>query len=162
MLVYSFSNAMPLIFRCVLFLNKRYIYTKMRTLQHQHLSWYQHKYWRRSNIYQHQIMERLFFCFLFVDGGRPATLVNFYQSCYIVSQTAYFYFELVFFKKMFADIGWYYAYFSESRHECGFDSFKVYKRTRMAQCSRLVLTYMYSVFNITHRIRLGRKKKKEN
>ena len=51
-------------------------------------------------------MESLFFCFLFVDGGRPANLVNFYQSCYIVSQAAYFYSELVFFKNMCADIGW--------------------------------------------------------
>ena len=113
--VYSFSNAMPLIFICFLFLNKRYVYTKMRTLQHQHLSLYQHKYWRRSNIYQHQIMERLFFCFLFVDGGRPANLVNFYQSCYIVSQIANFYSEVVFFKNMCADIGWYYAYFFQTQ-----------------------------------------------
>ena len=41
-----------------------------------------------------------------MGGGRPANLVNFYQSCYIVSQAAYFYSELVFFKNMCADIGW--------------------------------------------------------
>ena len=80
----AFGNACLLIFYCnafifyVFFVLKQAIRLhKMRTVQHQHLSWYQHKYWRRSNIYQHRFMERLFFCFLFVGGGETSQLGQF-------------------------------------------------------------------------------------